>query len=179
MGGRGASYGGYRGNVEKAERSIRNESVEHMIMLDKNGNIALRTSDNNKSTVTMSAEMVAMARDAVFTHNHPSGATFSSQDVETAFRTGMKEIRATAPDGSTVSLRRNWSLDRPQDPLYKSFGFAYWQRTQGIRDSLLDRINSGELTIEQANRAGDRMQRDWLKQNAGRFGWTYTEERRK
>lgn len=41
----------------------------------------------------------------VFTHNHPSGGTFSDVDLYMADRAGFKELRATTPDGGV------WTAD--------------------------------------------------------------------
>ncbi len=45
-------------------------------------------------------------RGGVYTHNHPSGGHPSAQDLETAERYGLVEVRATSPDGRVWIAKR-------------------------------------------------------------------------
>ena len=180
MGGRGSSsgMGAYQRNVRSSEDEIRNEPVEHLLLLDKNGKIAMRTGDGQRGEVNVTPEMMARAKDAVMTHNHPGGSPFSHEDIQTALTIGLREIRATTAQNGTYSLRRDYELDAPQNNSYWRFALDYrsYVNTE-IHAALQNRIYRGEITVDDAVRQDKSMRREWLRNNAKKYGWTYKEER--
>lgn len=180
MGGRGSGsgMGAYRQNVRNSEDTIRNEPVEHLLLLGADGKIEMEAGDGQQSEVTVTPEMMAKARDAVMTHNHPRGSPFSWEDVHTAITLGVREIRATTAYNGTYSLRRNYELTAQNPSHYASFGLAYRMYIiNDIRPTIQGRVNRGEINIWQANRQENDMRREWLRNNAKRFGYTYKEEK--
>ena len=180
MSGRGGRSGmnSFRTNLHKAEDKIRNEQYEHLLLIDSKGNVSREAGDNNTSQVNVPEEMIRMSVDGVMTHNHPRGTTFSWQDVQTALTIGLKEIRATTANNGTYVLRRNYKLSDPQPMMYKSFGMGYRYNCDKIHETIQGRINRGEIDISEAGKLDAQMRRDWLKNNAKNFGWTYREEKK-
>lgn len=110
MGGRGASsLSSYSNSLRKAENSIRNNETESLIILDKNGKVLINKSDNQRREVRITQEEALRMQNNVLTHNHPGGTTFSYMDLNTAYSTGVSEIRAVHKSGY-YSLKRNFIL---------------------------------------------------------------------
>lgn len=179
MGGRGSSsgMGAYQRNVRRSEDTIRNEPVEHLLLLDKNGNVAMRAGDGKRSEVNVTNEMMQAARDAVMTHNHPGGSTFSMEDIQTALVLGLREIRATTASNGTYTLRRDYELGTPQPMFYRNFANEYQMNARSIHNTLQEKVYSGEITVDEAISRDRNMRREWLRDNAKKYGWTYREEK--
>lgn len=180
MGGRGSGSGmaAYRRNVRSSEDTIRNEPVEHLLLLDKDGKIAMRTGDGKRGEVEVTPEMMRRARDSVMTHNHPGGSTFSKEDIQTSLQLGLREIRATTAKNGTFSLRRDYDLNTPQPSFYRSFAAEYDTYVKyNIQRVLQSQIFRREITVDEAIRRDGVMRREWLRDNAKKYGWTYKEEK--
>lgn len=183
MGGRASSSGfnAYQRNVRKAEDTIRNETVEHLLMLDEQGRIKFRASDGIADQVGLTPEMEANARDAVLTHNHPGGTTLSSDDIECAIYYGMKEVRATTASGLTYVLTRNYDLHQggknPPPGNFQNFPKVFSRVTRQAMDDAALKVQRGEISKSQWGKAQSDTRREWLKKNASFYGWTYKEEK--
>lgn len=103
--------------VVKVEDEIRmNKAFETSIAFDKDGNIILDKRGESRS-VSFTKEECEKMKDAVMTHNHPSGwsypdhsimrigNSFSKEDIWMAVGNDLAEIRAVTPN-FTFSLRR-------------------------------------------------------------------------
>lgn len=100
--------------LKASESSIRRNKYESAIVIGKNGNILLNK-NGGKRSVSFTKEEAAKLKDAVFTHNHPSalrasgimriGNSFSADDLVTAVKTDVKEMRAVTPT-YTFSMKR-------------------------------------------------------------------------
>ena len=101
----GASMSKIEQAVRKVEREIRNQDYETGVLFDDDGNIIWRV-DGTERRVKPSDEQRAMMRGKVFTHNHPNNtAVFSRGDMFSFVAHGPREIRATTPQGKTVSIK--------------------------------------------------------------------------
>ncbi|WP_256702295.1 hypothetical protein [Paenibacillus sp. P32E] len=100
-------------NVKNAEnyfKMTRNgdavEPYEWGLIFDKNGNpISKPITDYHSGKIDISTYKDS-CKDGVYTHNHPNNGVFSWQDLETARGFDMAEIRATLPNGTTLSIKR-------------------------------------------------------------------------
>ncbi|GAG66771.1 unnamed protein product [marine sediment metagenome] len=82
--------------VSEFNKKYADASIEHCIAVDKNGNILLSKSGAKNYINFTEAEFKKMNIDNIlFTHNHPSGSSFSGRDLDMlgAFKKGS-EIRA-------------------------------------------------------------------------------------
>lgn len=80
-------------SLKAAEDEIRALPYEKCRAFDLDGNLIFKKT-GEKSQITFTREEAAKFKDAIFTHNHPSGSSFSLQDVITSRSTDMAEIRA-------------------------------------------------------------------------------------
>ena len=169
----------FQRNVRRAEDSIRNEQTEHLMVLDSKGNVAARSGDGQRSEVSFTPEMERLARDAVVTHNHPGGSTFSWEDIHASMLLGIKEVRATTASNGTYVLRRDYDLGGYVPGSYRDFAYDYRSYVNtAVIPSVRAKLNSGQIkTSDEAYAADGRMRRDWLKNNSKRYGWTYREEK--
>ncbi len=99
----------------KAEESdIRTKGVEYGVVMDENGNVIWKGTDNSDHQVYIKGP----AKDMIVTHNHPiqgrtpgrdrldDGGSFSKQDIGYAVGSNVKEMRA-------VTGKYSFSLKRP------------------------------------------------------------------
>ena len=111
--------------IIRKEKSIKNYAVEHGVTFDKRGNIISEIVGDGHSVRFSEADILRM-KDAIFTHNHPSGVmykvgdirragrSFSMEDIRLAAEANVAEIRAVTPQ-YTFRLKRparGWSSDR-------------------------------------------------------------------
>lgn len=108
--GSGSGFGGKSGggalarNLAAHEKTIRaNDSFETLTAFDDNGNM-LFSKKGGPHSVEYGAEG-PKTTNAVVTHNHPSGASFSSDDVAGMVFFNQKEMRATGKE-YTFSMKR-------------------------------------------------------------------------
>ncbi len=97
--------------VEGIEAKIRGKAIEHAAIVAKDGTVLL-TKTGSKSAVTFSSQEAALLKDAILTHNHPSGSSFSrfQGDVSFVWSNDGAEIRAVGSWGGQEVLYR---LRRP------------------------------------------------------------------
>ena len=123
-----------------------------------------------------------MMKDGVLTHNHPSGGTFSSQDIDLLVYSDLREIRAT-------SGKRTYRLERLKGDQYNRAQFSqdYASISQSYVKSLEeqykkimnDHINRTISFTEYQKRIDSleasliRMCSNWLKANARKYGYRY------
>lgn len=180
MGGRGSSsgMGAYERNMNRIEGTIRNETVEHLILADDKGKELHRTSDGESSEVGLTPEMIRNARDNVITHNHPRGRNFSMEDIQVAQYYGVRELRATTRDNGTYVLRRTYELGKPP-AAWQRFALDYQRAFNQTQRIIQGRIDRGELGMNPSGwyREEGRLMGEWLKNNAETYGWKYRKER--
>lgn len=95
----------YLETVNKFEDHIRNKTLEHGQFFDKNGNSIGETVVGTEKSINISMHK-DIAKDKVFTHNHPTNGPFSLEDIATAVDFNMSEIRAVSPNGTNLSMNR-------------------------------------------------------------------------
>ena len=94
-------------NLKRAEAKIRNNPMEFSHNFDSEGNLLFVATSGSTDFVEFSPEQVARLKDAVSTHNHPKGGSFSPADIEFAVVADLKELRAVSREtGYTFVLQR-------------------------------------------------------------------------
>lgn len=107
--------------VENREYGIHKKSYETAYIYDKNGNILLNKR-GTKGEVSFTDDELKLMKDAIVTHNHPMGTTFSPNDIYMAIEHNLQEVRATGTNGTYV-IRRNENLHLM--PLFDDFVTDY------------------------------------------------------
>lgn len=93
-----------------------NEALEHGQFFSKEGELIGDTIVGTEKSIDVSAYK-DVAKDTIFTHNHPGNRQFSLQDIQTAAGFDMAEIRAVTPSGKVYSMKRGadgWKVTDPQ-----------------------------------------------------------------
>lgn len=101
--GSGSRGGALSRSVEKHEKGIRGNNFETLYAFDSNGNIVFQNTGDAHS-VSYNGQGYK-TKDAIVTHNHPSGGSFSWQDVGGMVYYNQKEMRATGKE-YTFSIKR-------------------------------------------------------------------------
>jgi hypothetical protein len=129
------------GEIQEYEKTIVNRKTEQAAAFTRGG-VQKFKKNGGKSSVPLNDEIAAgLLDDAILTHNHPSGGSFSPTDLMTAANTNLAEIRAVGSRG-TFSMRRpadGWLTDELKDEVV-AIGRA------GSRASLDASLESGALT---------------------------------
>ena len=164
--------------MSNAENSIRSNAVESAILLDSDGTVLFDKSENNVSAVHFTNEETARMADKSLTHNHPSGTTFSVDDINLLFKTGLKEIRACHTNGY-YSLVRDFEIGGAMPLNAPYFAIDYYTAKEQYAKRVVDPIfYSGARTkenIDKCNKMIDDFRSDWLKKHASEYGYTYKE----
>lgn len=93
------------------EASIAGHKSEYAILYDSRGNKIFKKHGDKHEVEYSDVEWNAMPG-GVLTHNHPSGATFSTDDIYMLYTSGIKELRAVGRDGVYVMRRpHEWPFE--------------------------------------------------------------------
>jgi len=105
----------------------------------------------SKSQISFVEEEMALFKGCSFIHNHPSGSSFSLEDINFAIKTGMKEIYAVH-DGLVYKMH----IPQGISDLYAWWDtkgiLLYWQLDTELKKDFTAQIQSGKLAIEDANK---------------------------
>ncbi len=121
--------------------------TEKMVVLNSEGHVVLQR-DGDEESVAIYLNDEPLLFDAVLTHNHPKGLSFSAEDLSTAVSVDLKEIRAVG-----VAQPYTYSLKRPADG-WPSKEEILRQReiaSNQVYQDLIIQINRGELTTDEAD----------------------------
>lgn len=173
--------------VHGIEDQIRNQDFESAACVDKDGNV-LFFKDGAKSEVRFTREEMAMMKDNVLTHNHPSSSMFSKEDVDCWIFNDMQEIRATNREGTTYSLSRGEGFNKATSEHFAvAFRLHQAQARRTAQQELDNRgfqwkIMKGEITVDQANAEFRKIINSemvgFCTKNAPSFGINFSVEKR-
>ncbi|MDE5576690.1 MAG: phage minor capsid protein [Oscillospiraceae bacterium] len=172
----------YRKNLPDIKHTLHSIETERRTLnyevgtiIDRKGNV-LNVTDGKAHNVSLPAELL---KDAVFTHNHPSGGCFSDQDLYSAIASGLLELRASTPQGTFYSLLRTEKsqMDNAIADEYKkvvSISNAMKAVQEDLKKGIInkDEINAKGFNIyfEYMSKLGDA----YLSENAEKFGFIYS-----
>lgn len=172
----------YQATLLSQEKKICKDIVETAVLLDKSGNVIFSTSSGASNYVKFTEEQLVKMKDAVLTHNHPSGSTFSYEDVRLMIGKDLRAIRATS-ESFTYQLKKNGNNQKKEE-FIRDYNLALAENKK-ITDKLYDKekskYNKGELKktkfasiIENINQEYNRLNSEWLKDNAKNYGYRYS-----
>lgn len=101
-------------SIETIVRTIKDQKFETLAAFDADGNLLFETTDLDALGVTMTAEQANQFREqggALVIHNHPSGTSFSGQD-----------LYAEAKRGSTRAIVVTWNKIYILTPSWRGWG---------------------------------------------------------
>ena len=176
--------------LDAAEKKIGNKKIEFAYIFDADGNEIFNKTTHAKHSVSFDAYEVHKMKDATLTHNHPSGGTFSSDDLNTLVKSGAASIRATGKNGTyQLSRKADMNGKTKKDP--NDFAADYEKECQQIKKELdkrwkeaVKQHSSGALTDYEANSIigadltaeFNYRRSNWLRVNAGSYGYVYTKD---
>ncbi|MEH2949481.1 phage minor capsid protein [Sporofaciens sp. JLR.KK001] len=97
-----------REEILKSEKSIRNRKHETMEVYSASGKYIM-TKRGDSNSVRMSILDYKKLKDAVVTHNHPSGGSFSSDDIKFLKTMPISELRVSTDEGTYfIRKPKNW-----------------------------------------------------------------------
>jgi hypothetical protein len=163
---RSATPPAVRAKLAEIEAKIRTRKTEVAYVVDRNGEVLFKKSGSSKR-INFTPDEMRQAKDAYFTHNHPSVVSFSTPDVSFAMTNQVAEMRA-ADAKYTYSLR----------PGPHGWDRALWNQVKGPANS---RMATGKMLLTMQIRRGDitqeRANEEWLHpiwtDMAQRFGFIY------
>lgn len=126
-----------------AEDRIRGEANEHAFIV-KDGKPFMVLGNDDSHAVQLGEATEADLKDAVLTHNHPSGMGLSQQDAFTAQKRNVLGMRAVTATG-THSIQRT-GPEWPPD-----FFQSVTAMHEAVKDELGKRIDAGVMSIDEAN----------------------------
>ena len=144
----GAAYDKTAEAIQKItsfEKTIVNEALEHGQFFTKTGDKIGDVIVGTEKTINISGSQ-SIAKDAIFTHNHPGNGLFSIDDLFNAGGYNMAEIRAVCPNGTTYSMTRsaNGWIPKTYEELQNIWSVA---KTEVKNDSLFQTL------VQQGNTA--------------------------
>lgn len=152
------------------ESAIRYNDFETMIALDDKGNI-LFNKKGGAHSVSYGTDGPKTAN-AIVTHNHPSGASFSPADIEGMVFFNQKEMRATGKEYT-------YSMKRPE----KGWGVSS-QTAEYVFKQAITKAKRAYATEKTGNPTNNR--KLWLSltdkyvgQAASKLGWNYSRTKNK
>ena len=169
-GGMGSGSKGLARSLSAREGSIRGNDFETLFALDENGNEIFKKIGNRNS---VSYGMDGWkTKDAIVTHNHPGGSSFSWQDVQGMVYHNQKEMRATGKEFT-------FSIKRPE----KGWGVSWQRATTAFKKA---NANARKAYNQQktGNAANDRklwisLTHQYNEKAAKRLGWYYSVKKNK
>lgn len=129
--------------IDQAIQKIRFDKIENLYIF-KNGK-QVRRFRGTKNNVTIAPEFFFELRDAVVVHNHPSGSSFSIEDVRTIIEfDSLKLILVT--ETATYAVERppkGWNMNFDDEPTMQNLNVCY-----NLALDLIDKlIGKNELTL--------------------------------
>lgn len=167
--GSGANRGLTR-SLSVHESAIRGNDYETLIVLDENGNVLVNKKGGSHS-VAYGADGIKTAN-AIVTHNHPNGSSFSWNDIGGMVYYNQKEMRATGKEFT-------FSMKRPE----KGWGVSHEKAAARFKKALSS-ARAAYKKQKTGNAAIDR--KLWIdlthkyNENAAKsFGWDYSMKKNK
>lgn len=194
-----ASSSGHSKALDRAlsavENNIRHDAKESMHVFDADGNEVLNLG-GGKTSVSFTATQGQLFKDAVITHNHPSGddrggigGTFSSADIKNTFKFGASEMRAVSGEGTYVLT---WVGNGDKQRRAADLAIEYGAFNQSIQNPIkqIEAYTRVVADPKNANKTQEQIDfltakivmtdynnawRGWLKDNASKYGFEYKE----
>ena len=162
--------------INDFEDKIRNNETETIGVFNEKGELIFEKTDDEKNIVNISTEEGKKLINGTLTHNHPTGVNFSGQDIDAAFKKGLKEIRAVHSNGE-YSLKRTFEIGKEIPENYFNFAKDYNEAINDYARNTVDKIYERTGNPGRCNKMIDTFRDNWLKENAKKYGWEYEVKR--
>lgn len=136
------------GTIRAHEADIRDMPQEHCFAFSSEGVIVLKKS-GTVNQIDISLTDIPLLKGTIFTHNHPSGSSFSAADIRTACKVGLKEIRATGK--YRTYIMRIVDGGNFREEMWDKISPVYDLKNEVVRNEFWAKIGRGELTPEEAS----------------------------
>ena len=156
-------------NLLLAEERIRFEENEHLFLI-RDGKPFMVLGSDDLHHVFMGDATPEDLKDAVMTHNHPSGFGLSKRDGMTATEANVLEMRAVTKTGTHV-------IRRTGDRWPPDFDQAMFKVNERLMAQLTAKLQAKKITAAEANAQHHILMYQELAQILG--GFTYTFEAKK
>ena len=179
---RGASGGGggrLSRNLGGREGEIKNSPIERNAIFDDKGNLLFKNDNGTTNSVSFKGAESKM-KDNIYTHNHPSGSSFSTDDYVVAATYNLKEMRVVTK-GVTYSLKRpksGWGLvgKDKQGAIGVAFSDAKKSVTARLKHYVMNYKGDKQQALGRADRIISHMVN---KLAAKKLGWDYSKSKTK
>ena len=151
--------------MAEAEDRIRHEPNEHAFLF-KDGQAVRALGSDDSHHIYLEGMTDADLKDAVLTHNHPSGFGLSNKDGVSAAARNMLEMRAVTATG-THSIRRT-GTDWPSH-----FAEAISDQHGELMTELGMRLHDHDITVDEANTLHHVMMYKRLQKSIGGFIYSF------
>lgn len=139
------------GVFKKLEDEIRNRTVEDgekCYAIDKKGNVVFSKIGEDRS-ISFTPEELKLFKGNFFTHSHPSGGSFSPEDISMAFNSELKEMRAAGKYRSYVVKLNDGKNFSPY--IGEKLTKAAQEINYDVRADFEPLIREGKLSLDRAN----------------------------
>ncbi len=132
--------------LEQIESGISKLDYERAYVFDKNNKILLRKTGEKSIVRFTQSEFEKIKGAKVFTHNHPSGQSFSAEDIKTLNYLRVGEIRAVGKEHVHIA-KISGKFDE-----WNVFINKVVNRDIITKQNFNSSIREGKMTIEEANK---------------------------
>lgn len=168
-------YYPYKSDLENAEKKISSGDKEVAICLNRRtGTPLFEKTSGLEDKVFFTKQQCILMKDNTLTHNHPDGTTFSFADIQLSFCNALREIRSCSED-KYCSLERMFNIGDKIPPNYYRFALDYQIQKRRYEIDVVDKKYQKTHDLEKCVKMSDNHCRRWLKKNASKYGWRYTE----
>jgi hypothetical protein len=132
--------------IKDFEDVIREQPIEHGMLIDKSGEIVLVKKGDNHSIHFTGTEYdkAKTFKDLIFTHNHPTGNPFSCEDVFMAAAWGFREERAVGKEYTyIIKIEKNFPFQYLEGSYTEIYNSRY--------DYYSSRVWDGKMTAHEAS----------------------------
>ena len=186
-----------RNAARENEKKFLNNDFETLHWYDQNGNL-IKEKPGGSNYVQIAPDELETMKNAIVSHNHPNGSSFSPEDINIFVKGDLAEMRATRPNGEVFSIRKKelkpytdkememFEFTNTSAPteverrksLASMFKMANHEHTGSIKDEMdkfvPNLMANGKMSQDQANemfRTGiSEKNIKWLQDNASKFG---------
>ena len=167
--------------INVAEKKICNLEYEVGVVVDSSGEVLHNITQGSTVSVDFKDEngnALMIPADCSLTHNHPSGLTFSPDDVRQSVKGECRSFRACHSNGAYV-LSRQYELNGLYPSHYKEFtnklDADFKDHYKHVIKPFISVLREEDRQSVRDKMAASFMD-DWLTDNAEYYGWKYTKE---
>ena len=162
--------------VSGAESRIKNLDHEQLVVIGTDGYVRAVV-DGGAHSVGITPKAAEHMKGNIVTHNHPNGGTFSPADIMSGGKMGAGEIRAVSKRfNKTYSLKAGKKADGKglAKAMQKAEGKLNKQWQKKLDGMMGRKYKDRDSYDKQAHKYWNNIMGDWLKSNAGKYGYTYS-----